>query len=445
MLLNFKCDNFKAFCDGFDFNMVPEKRMKELNYSILKEQIGNQTISALSSSVIYGPNAAGKTSIVNAMSGMRSVVLRGGVTDNGHGQNEDHISSDALIPFAFQKQAKPLSFDVAFTFNGAQYRYCFSIYLGSFLEKGVTPYVVSEQLYVNNHLIYSREKDEVTELSLLHIKALLNKGYDIEETDKIKHIMSENLVSDKLLLTTDFNSFCSKQIVKEIETWFRKQFIVINSSNRKRFIPDLPNAENDAFMVEYINQIAQEAGIIGSAFAYVQDSKTHAWKLLSFLNSDDSDKPSGIDADQIESVGTIRLISIMPVVISALKEGAVLVMDELDASLHPMIVMNLISIFHNDEVNTQGAQLIFNTHNPIYLNHNLLRRDEIKFVERDKETKSSNLYALSDFKANGEASVRKTSDYMKNYFINRYGAIEDIDFTDIVSDILKGAIADDQK
>ena len=58
-------------------------------------------------------------------------------------------------------------------------------------------------------------------------------------------------------------------------------------------------------------------------------------------------------------------------------------MDELDASLHPMIVMNLITVFHNDGVNTNGAQIIFNTHNPIYLDHSLLRRDEIKFVERD--------------------------------------------------------------
>lgn len=100
--------------------------------------------------------------------------------------------------------------------------------------------------------------------------------------------------------------------------------------------------------------------------------------------------------------------------------------------------MNLISIFHNDDVNKNRAQLIFNTHNPIYLNHDLLRRDEIKFVERDKDTKSSSLYALSDFATNGSASVRKTTDYMKNYLANRYGAIENIDFTDIVSDILNG-------
>lgn len=445
MLLSFRCDNFKAFCNGFNFNMVPEKRMKELNYSILKEKIGRRTVNALSSSVIYGPNAAGKTSIVNAMSAMRQVVLRGGVKDSGEQQSEGHISGDSLIPFAFQPQRRPVSFDAVFTFHGVHYRYCFSVYLGGFLEKDVAPHITNEQLYVNDERIYNREQDGVTELSLTAIESFLNKGYSMEETEKIRHIMSENLAHDSLLLTTDFNSFCSKKVVNEIEIWFRRQFIVINSSDHLRAFPVFPDEEGVAIMDESINLIAQEAGIIGSAFVYVQDAKTHTKKLVSLIKTGGSDKAYGLDADEIESVGTMRLISIMPVVVTALKEGAVLVMDELDASLHPMIVMNLISIFHNDEVNTNGAQLIFNTHNPIYLNHNLLRRDEIKFVERDKGTKSSTLYALSDFKANGEASVRKTSDYMKNYFINRYGAIEDIDFTDIVSDILRGETANEQK
>jgi len=79
MLLKFKCNNFKAFCNGFEFNMVPENRMKELNYSLLTEKIGNQTVKALSSSVIYGPNAAGKTSIISAMSCMRQIILHSGV------------------------------------------------------------------------------------------------------------------------------------------------------------------------------------------------------------------------------------------------------------------------------------------------------------------------------------------------------------------------------
>jgi AAA15 family ATPase/GTPase len=105
--------------------------------------------------------------------------------------------------------------------------------------------------------------------------------------------------------------------------------------------------------------------------------------------------------------------------------------------------MNIVSIFHNDEINKHGAQLIFNTHNPIYLNNRLLRRDEIKFVEKDDN--GSSIYALSDFKTNGEISVRKTTDYMKNYFVNRYGAILDIDFSDIIDDIINGENEDGKR
>ena len=110
-----------------------------------------------------------------------------------------------------------------------------------------------------------------------------------------------------------------------------------------------------------------------------------------------------------------------------------------------MIVMNIISAFHNDEINLKKAQLIFNTHNPIFLNSQIFRRDEIKFVEKEKETKSSILYSLSDFKTNGNTPVRNTTDYMRNYFINRYGAIENIDFSDIFKEIVEGSIKNEEK
>ena len=440
VLLNFSCDNFKSFRDGFQFNMVPERRMKELEYSVIRETVGRKKEAGLSASVIYGPNAAGKTSIVNAMSCMRQIVIRGDIRDAADDRNGDHVSSGMMLaPFAFREDAVPVWFDIAFTCNEIKYRYVIAIFLGAFLEKGADRYIDREQLYVNDSLVFDRTRDSIESLNLEGIADHLNVGYDLKSAEQTRKAMSDNITADGLLLTTDFNSFCSKQLVSEIRTWFEKQFIVVNSSDRTRFYPGVPEDDGRAMINVYINKIAQEAGIIGSDFAYVSDPDTHTTRLVSVLQKTDS-KLYGLDADKVESVGTMRLISIMPVVISALKTGAVLVMDELDASLHPMIVMNLISIFHNDGVNKKGAQLIFNTHNPIYLNHSLLRRDEIKFVERDKATKSSCLYALSDFRANGEASVRKTSDYMKNYFISRYGAIENIDFTDIITDVLKGAV-----
>lgn len=99
-----------------------------------------------------------------------------------------------------------------------------------------------------------------------------------------------------------------------------------------------------------------------------------------------------------------------------------------------MALMNIISIFHNDEINKNHGQLIFNTHNPIFLDASLFRRDEIKFVERDAGTNHSTHYSLSDFKtADG---VRKGEDYMSNYFVNRYGAISDVDFSTILRKII---------
>ncbi len=121
----------------------------------------------------------------------------------------------------------------------------------------------------------------------------------------------------------------------------------------------------------------------------------------------------------------------------ALKNGSTLVVDEFDASIHPMVLMNIIKIFHNDEINTKGAQLIFNTHNPIFLNSSLFRRDEIKFVERNEETNCSEVYSLSDFRTSGKYGVRKTDDYMKNYFVNRYGAIKDVDLSDHFLNIIE--------
>ena len=83
------------------------------------------------------------------------------------------------------------------------------------------------------------------------------------------------------------------------------------------------------------------------------------------------------------------------------------------------------------------AQLVFNTHNPIFLNANLFRRDEIKFVERDHDTHCSMHYSLSDFGTAGENGVRKNEDYMKNYFIDRYGALDNIDFSSCITTFIK--------
>lgn len=432
MLLEFKAENFKSFRDEFVFFMQPQSRMTELSHSILRERITNRDIKALSTSVIYGPNAAGKTSVVNAMSCLRQIILRGNIRDTDGDKSGDHVSREmTLIPFRGNKKNRPVTFDITFTYHSHVFRYKLSFSLGRFLEKQRERFINHEELLVDHHTVFERTGDGVRILNTSSIADRLNVGYNSSDDEATREKLGENLTNDTIMLTTDFNSFCSKKIVAEIAEWFSKRFIVLNSSNLARFYPSIPNDEKVMVSSELINQIADEAGIFGSEIVYMVDEKTRRPKLVSLLTKR-GDRAIGIDADQIESVGTLRLVSVIPIIIAALQHGATLVIDEFDASLHPNIIMNILSVFHNDEVNKNRAQIIFNTHNPMYLNNRLMRRDEIKFVERDENSGGSQLYALSDFKTNnGAVSVRKTSDYMKNYFVNRYGAIVDVDFTDI--------------
>ena len=144
----------------------------------------------------------------------------------------------------------------------------------------------------------------------------------------------------------------------------------------------------------------------------------------------------GVIAEAIESYGTLRLINLLLPLMQTFIDGMTLVVDEFDCSLHPMVVMSIIGLFHNPDINKNNAQLIFNTHNPIFLSKDLFRRDEIKFVDRG-EDQISELYSLADFPTSGKGSVRNTTEYMKNYFVSRYGAIKDIDFAPIFEKIMK--------
>ena len=103
-------------------------------------------------------------------------------------------------------------------------------------------------------------------------------------------------------------------------------------------------------------------------------------------------------------------------------------MDEFDASLHPEIVKGIIALFHDSDFNTEGSQLIFTTHNPIYLNNKIFRRDQIAFVEKDRINFQSSVYTLADF---GSTDVRNDENYLINYFKGKYSSLPYIDFSSL--------------
>ena len=126
-----------------------------------------------------------------------------------------------------------------------------------------------------------------------------------------------------------------------------------------------------------------------------------------------------------ESDGTRKLMSIAPAIESTLEKGGVLLIDELERELHPMLVDYIIAKFQSKTSNSKGAQLIFTTHNTELLNMELLRKDQIYFADKDRTTGSSELYSISDF------STKTTENIRKGYLLGKYGATPDLEIEEV--------------
>ena len=123
-----------------------------------------------------------------------------------------------------------------------------------------------------------------------------------------------------------------------------------------------------------------------------------------------------------ESQGTQRLFVLAEPTLAALRTGTVLVIDEIDARLHPILTCAIIGLFNNPDTNSRHAQLIFTTHDTNLLGSELFRRDQIWFIEKSRRGEST-LYSLVEYKPAGEGKVRNDAAFEKNYIAGRYGAI----------------------
>lgn len=408
-----------------DFKMTPVS-IKDLEYSLITKEVKGKEIKALSSAAIYGPNSAGKTNIIGGMEVFRSIIL------NGNIKNKENITSPniaanklELIPNIDNDEKEPVSFYIKFVTQDMIIEFNLSMELGTFLDSEYNRKIINEELYINNDLIYKRND------SLKIGKIEVIKDYLIDEfsKDTAERIASTNLDNKELLFNGIFKTLYSKRIFDIIYEWFKDKFKIVYHTDMIQYSPIISsdNEKNKYYIDKDLNKAVKDFGLTSKQIAYPVNENKDQIEPLSVI--DWKDGSVILPAEIFESFGTIRFLNIFPMILMTIDNGATLVIDELDASIHPMAIMNIINIFHNDEINIKGAQLIFNTHNPIFLNNALLRRDEIKFVE--KEEKGSTHYSLSDFGTNGENGVRNKEDYIKNYFVNKYGAIKNIDFSEI--------------
>ena len=435
MLLEFRFKNYKSFREETVFSMTAAPKQKGLDYSLLIPKTHGKEIKALCSSVVYGPNAAGKSTVVGAMETFRAMVLRGHIRNSEDISSSNHAASNlSLIPNQSLAQSEPVEFFIDFVVDQYRIQYGVVMNLGLFLDTKDNRNILSETLTVNGNRIFIREHPDAntTILNVESSKDVANLFSTVAQVDHESALLiaTEGLNPKELFLTGGFKLVFSPTLVKMIIDWLTDQFIVVYRADATHLERRFNNPkENSIYVSETLNHAIGLFGVNANPIGYTVDRDAES-KLVSLIHTG-ANQSYAVPADIYESYGTLRFINLFPLVIRALQTGATLVVDEFDASIHPIALMNILNLFHNDEININHAQLIFNTHNPIFLNPNLLRRDEIKFVERSTDDYASTLFALSDFGTAGENGVRKNEDFLKNYLANQYGAIADVDFSSI--------------
>lgn len=437
MLLEFKIKNFKSFADEVSFSMVPAPKQNDLAYSILKHKMNNKIYKSLCSSVIYGPNASGKTNIISAMEVLKSIIIKGNIRNSEGGISPNvALYRLELIPNNKLKSSKPqpVEFNISFIEENLLIDYSLKIDLGNFLDRDYKRKIIFEELKVNKKTIFIRDdKLKINNLNVLD-EYIFNKNVN---DNNLLIIAKGSLSDDELFMTNGFKLTFSKDFAQLFTDWFSNKFLIVYRADALQVRKNFNNPQsNTIYVEEAISNAIKMFGVDSNKIGYVPNNDGKDPTLSSLIKLSDKSK-AAIPVELFESYGTIRFINIFPLIVQALQTGSTLVVDEFDASIHPSALISIINIFHDDEINVKKAQLVFNTHNPLFLNSNLFRRDEIKFVSRDEESESSDLYRLSDFKTSGINGVRKGSDYMNNYLFDKYGAIRDIDFSSIIEDLIK--------
>lgn len=427
MLIEFCFRNYKSFRKETSFSMVAVPEQRGLDYSLINS---GKDINGLCSSVIYGPNAAGKSIVVSAMETFRSIVLRGNIRNSEATNSPNRAASNlSLIPNQMLTQPESGGFFIDFIVDSYRIQYSVVMDLGLFLDAKHERNILSEVLTVNDSTIFERKSASLKVEPCTDLEPLFSKSATADNASAVM-IATESLDREELFLTGGFRLIFSQALVKLITDWFANQFIVVYRVDGSHLEHHLSNLnENSGYVSETLRNAVKLFGITANPVRYVTEKDCDT-ELVSQIDFGDS-HPAELPAEIYESHGMIRFINLFSLVIRALQTGATLVVDDFDACIHPIAVMNILNLFHNDELNINHAQLVFVTHNPVYLNANLLRRDEIKFVERDSDNHTSTLYSLSDF----GTGIGEDEDYLKRYLANLYGAIPDVDFSSIFENL----------
>lgn len=417
MLVEFRVKNFRSLRDEQVFSMVASKD-QTLHDTHTRSTGLKVAPSLLRSAVVYGANAGGKSNFVKSLQFMRGVVLESAAVIQP-GQ------SYALQPFRLDdcSASQPTEFELTFILEGVRYQYGFAM---------TAQRIVSEHLLVYKAFKpqrwFERRFDEVAGKDLYEYGPGLRGAKSLWEGATRPNALF-------LSMAVQLNS----EALRPVFDWFANRLVIFNEQaqlsphtsiqmlkqalGRQQICDFLTAADISIDDIEVVTRKVPGQAVHFDLLAGRTEVRSEEVEEHQLRFSHATEQGRAVFDLVDESSGTRNLLFLAGPVLDILQKGLTLVIDELDTSLHTLLVRELVRLFHRPEVNTGGAQLIFTTHDTSLLDApDLFRRDQIWFVEKDRE-QASTLVALSEF------SPRKNEALERGYLMGRYGGVPFLNHT----------------
>ena len=393
MLCQFTVKNFKSIRDEMTFDMQAAA-ISEHEDRVIKDRDGELYLPV---SAIYGPNGGGKSNVLEALHTLASKVLRPLYATDDNNNRPFQMKKILIEPFAFGEKEKeaPTEFELFFRTKTAEYRYVLTV------KKDIVLY---ERL--------DRVKFDTGRRSALFERS--SEGIELKgEFARLK--ISDEFSETLTLLSYLGITHKKNEVVNDVLNWFEYGINFLNYGNPIQEL-GMAIATSEEVKTLFLEMI-QEMDLDIANFR-VEEKEDERIEVYTKHIVDDYEFELNLSE---ESSGTKKLFGLLPFIANSLVSGTTLVIDELDAKIHPVLLRHIIMMFNNMKINQHGAQLIFTSHDLSTMNSEVFRRDEIWFVAKGNR-QNSKLYSLVEFKNEKGESVRKDAKFDKQYLEGKYGA-----------------------
>ena len=381
MLIQFTIENHRSIKNNAVISFAASKD-KSLEANLLHPDEKKTLLPAIA---LYGANAAGKSNVLHALMTMKEMVIG----------EASKVSKGQKLPWEpFGDTTTPTTFEIVFIYQGVRYAYGYS-----FDDKKI----YTEYLYYwpngREALIFSRE----------------NGKYEFRENVNEQLTLSNRTPDNKLYLVSsnDWNLPQTENAYK----WFLEKLTFLmeeEPATSETVAQIISGDEKKARILKEL--LLADLGITDVTLKNISGKSPVITTTHRIIGEDGSVEHFQLLMDQ-ESSGTQRFFARIGGWLQALENGALLVVDEIEDSLHPLLTKRLIEMVQDNSVNTNGAQILFTTHDAMLLDLNFLRRDQIWFADKNEKTCATELYSLASF------SPRKGENVRKGYLQGRFGAI----------------------